>query len=195
MLHFLSGQRNVHILNGGLEFGAGFVPLTTMHPHTTYRLTSVKLAVTSDVEKDVADPDGIRILLISSTLESSFILEDCIFETALDTPAMSRLLACTASDGGQVRPQTAVMTRTCNCFSAAVACSSCHLLHRQTLHCLACLMCSAIPADFDDQLQVSRVQACCGSLGSVQGGHEGMPCGLDHEGHLWRRCQRECSGK
>jgi hypothetical protein len=124
MLKLLPGPRNVHILNGGLEFGAGFVPLTTMQPNITLRLTSMKLTVTPDIEADASKSGSIRsALLLTSKPHCSFILEGCVFETAVDSPKMSQLLVCAAHLAGQVGLQECDCDMHLQCYGAA--CSSC----------------------------------------------------------------------
>jgi hypothetical protein len=98
-------QRNLHIYNGGLEFGAGFVPLTTAHPHSILRLTAVKVTVTSDIEEDVSNPDASGLLLGTTQPHSSLILEDCVFETTFESPVMSELVVCSVRLSGQVGTQ------------------------------------------------------------------------------------------
>jgi hypothetical protein len=99
---FHADPHNLHILNGGIEFGAGFVPLTTMQPHTTLRLTSVKLAVTSDVEQGGVVKDLQQFLLGVSHPSSAIVLEKCTFETTFDSPVMFGLPAL-AGGFGKVR--------------------------------------------------------------------------------------------
>jgi hypothetical protein len=188
LCHAFTGFCNVHIFNGRIEFGAGFAPLTTSQPHSTVRLTSVKLTATSDAKEDVSKPGSLQSFLVISTQpQSSFILEDCVFEATFDSPAMYGLTACAASFGGQVGLcRTAVIAHTCNALVQQWPACPCHLLHRQALNCLACFTCCVAPADHDDQMQVSWVQAGCASRTSEQGGSEGLPGGLDREGCLRR---------
>jgi hypothetical protein len=90
----------LHIFNGGIEFGAGFASLGTLKPHTTLRLTSVKLTVTNGVERDVSSSG--MMMLGTCKPHTSLVLEDCVFETACDSPGMSKITACWALPGGQV---------------------------------------------------------------------------------------------
>jgi hypothetical protein len=74
-------------------FGAGFLPLYTMQPNTTLRLTSVKLTVTSDIQQGgVGKPGASEVLLGITQPHSSMMLEDCVFETACDSPVLFQLL-------------------------------------------------------------------------------------------------------
>jgi hypothetical protein len=97
-----TGPRNLHILNGGLVFGAGFLPLTTFQPHTTLCLTSMKLTATDDYETNKNKPNSQKFVLVTTLPHSSIVLEDCVFETSLDSPLMCGLVVCTASFEGQV---------------------------------------------------------------------------------------------
>jgi hypothetical protein len=141
--HFLTGNRNVHILNGGIEFGAaGFVPLTTMQPITTLRLTSVKLTVTSGIEEGASTPGSIPTgLLLTSEPSSSFILEDCVFETAVDSPVISQLVVCAARFAGQVGPQDCGCDMHLLCFGAAAGGLLFLPMVPVTLNCLVCFIC------------------------------------------------------
>jgi hypothetical protein len=95
--------RSLHILNGGFQFGAGFMPFTTNQPSTTLRLTAVKLTVNADVEEDVRKPGSIKRMLIGIChANSTIILEDCVFETTFGSPVMNQLVACMGGRGGQV---------------------------------------------------------------------------------------------
>jgi hypothetical protein len=135
---FLTEARNLHILNGGLEFGAGSHPLIACQPYTTLRLTSVTLTVNDDVVEDLSKADSvISTVAGTSAPHSSLILEDCVFETACQSPVLSRLSVCMALTGGQVGVQDSGYGG-----GAAVTCYSCHLLYRPTLNCLACFICS-----------------------------------------------------
>jgi hypothetical protein len=102
-----SGLRSLHILNGGFQFGAGFMPFTTNQPSAILRLTAVKLTVNTGVEEDVTKPGSISRMLIGIChANSTIILEDCVFETTFDSPVMCELMACMGGRGGQVGLQT-----------------------------------------------------------------------------------------
>jgi hypothetical protein len=77
-----------------------------MQPNTVLRLTAVKLTVTSDIEehlKDLSNPDNVRRVSLTNTRpHSSLILEDCVFESAFDSPMLSQLMAFRVSSGVQV---------------------------------------------------------------------------------------------
>jgi hypothetical protein len=92
-------------------------------------MTAVKVTVNSDVEEDISKPDAATVLFPIPYPHSSVILEDCVFETAVDSPVMFDLLLFKGSLGGQVGSQDCGCDRVVQSSGATGACSSCHLLH------------------------------------------------------------------
>jgi hypothetical protein len=99
-----AGVQNLHLSNGTIKFGQGFVPITAVGQLTTIRLTGMKLIIDAGLQPDLAALDGDRYMSVLevSRPKTSLILESCTLEATFDSPALDQLAACTAKEGAHV---------------------------------------------------------------------------------------------
>jgi hypothetical protein len=98
------GLHHLHLSNGSIKFGQGFVPISPVAQLSTIRLTNMNLIVVPGLEPDLAAMDGDKytFVLQVSGHKTSLILENCTLEATFDSPALDRLVGCMVEEGAQV---------------------------------------------------------------------------------------------
>jgi hypothetical protein len=101
-----AGLCSLHIHDATIEISSYPVPIVASHRCSTIRLSKIRFIVNSSVEKHLHGPGehgDLHHLFVAHGHKSTLLLEDCELETTFDCPSLSRLVACTAAQGGKVR--------------------------------------------------------------------------------------------
>jgi hypothetical protein len=103
-LRLAAGLPALHLHHGTIKFGSESPSIKAEEQLTTIRLTSIRLLADQSMEPVLAtwDADQFHALLDIPCPNTSLILENCTFEVTFDSPALDRLIACTAIEGAHV---------------------------------------------------------------------------------------------
>jgi hypothetical protein len=108
LLLFMSGLQSLHLFNGTIKFGLGFISIHIVGQLNSIRLTDMKLVVAAGIESVLPPTDAcgeLQAMLFGARGPSaSLLVENCTVEVAFDSPKLDRLVACRSMEGAHVDP-------------------------------------------------------------------------------------------